>query len=532
MATASTASIGRCLLLSLGVLGLVSAAARAEDLTIGARVEPVMDPHFAWSASNLQFYRHYFGFVMDIDPQNQAKPGLAESFRAVSDTQWEFKLHAGLRFDNGKPLTAADVVASFERARTLPNAIGSYAGLFSGVTEIKAADDRTVVIVTSRPYPTLPNALTQIAILPQDLAKTASQADFIAGRANVASGPFRFVQFAPGDRLVLARNENYHGPKPHWDRVTFRFITEGSARVAALLAKSVDMIDGVPPQDVARVKAEKSLRVHIGSSDRGIFFSVDMDREPTPFVTDKNGAKLAKNPLKDIRVRRAMSAAIDRDAIRDRVMDGFSFPTGQIVARGSGGYAEKLGVPKYDPEGARALMREAGYPDGFGLAVQCPNDRYVNDARICQAVGQMLGRIGIKVDVQTMPRAVYFPRMTDRAGERGSFFMASWSSASSGEADVLQNAVHTYDKAARLGTWNLANYSNPEVDKLIEKALVTIDPQARHALQADAMTKAMLDVGYVPIHDMSVIVATRADLDYTTYADESTMATAARPAKK
>ncbi|CAM3617811.1 Solute-binding protein family 5 domain-containing protein [Bordetella sputigena] len=514
-------------------MALGMGAANSADLKIGSRNEVVMDPHYAWSASNLQFYWQYLGYLVKQGPHNEALPGLAASFAPVSDTVWEFKLRPGMHFDDGKPVTAADVIASYQRARTLPNAIGSYAGLFSGVTEMKAPDDLTVQLVTEKPYPTLPVAMTQIAVLPKSVAESATQADFISGKADIGAAQYKFASYKPGESLVVTRNDQYYGPKARWDKVTFRFITDDAARVAALLAGDVDVADGIPTGDVERIKKDGRFTMHVGPSDRVVFLAVDSERDVTPDVTGNDSKPLTKNPFKDVRVRKAMSLAINREAIRDRIMNGLSFPSNQLVTKGVGGYADDIPPARYDVAEAKRLMKEAGWEDGFKLTLRCTNGRLVNDARICQTLGQMFGRINIKTEVALAPTAVFWAQMTKHDGPRGSVAMLSWSSAGSGEAiDLLQNVIHTYDPAKKLGTWNLTHYSNPEVDKLIDEARVTVDKDKRLALERKATQLAMADVAVIPMHAQSVAVATRKGMDFTPYFNESTIADTVRPAGK
>lgn len=520
------------LMRSLVMLTLASTISHAADLKIAARAEPVMDPHYAWSTANVQYYFQYLGFLIKQGVHDEALPGLAASFEPKSNNLWEFKLRPGLHFDNGAPLRAQDIAASYQRARMLPNAIGSYAGLFSGVKEITAVDDTTLQISTSKPIPTLPSALTQVAIVPQSIAETATQNDFISGKANVGAGQYKFVSFRPSESLVLSRNEKYWGEKARWDTVTFRFIPDDASRVAALLAGDVDAADGIPTGDVERIKKDGRFVVHDGPADRVVFLWLDTERDSTPDVLSYDGKPLDKNPLKDLKVRRALSLAIDREAIRQRVMNGQSFPTNQLVAPGVGGYADNIGPPRYDTVEAKRLMKEAGYDKGFQITLRCPQGRYVNDSRICQAIAQMLGRIGIKVSLVTEPFSVYLSRVTKHDGPRASLFMFSWSSASSGEADVLQNCLHTYDPVHKLGTWNLGHYSNPAVDKLIDAIQVTLDREKRWALQREAMKLAVDDVAVIPLHAQSVAVATRKDMDYTPYLSEATIANDIKPRGK
>ena len=512
------------LALLAGLTGAVGSA-RAADLTIGVRIEPVMDPHLAWSASNLQFYRHYLGFLADIDPQDRPGQGLAEAFSPVSDTIWDIKLRPALKFNTGAPVTAADVIASIHRARTLPNAIGTYAGLFAGVTSITAPDDHTVRIETASAYPTLPSAFTQIAIVPKATAESAVSADFRTAKANAASGPYSFVQYVQGTSLALARNPDYWGQKARWDHVTFRFIPDPASRVAALLAGEVDAIDGVPPDNIARIKGDPRFSVFTGSSDRAtLFLGLDLARATSPSVTDAEGKPLTPNPLQDVRVRRALALAIDRPALRDTILNGAAFVANQLLAEGFGGYSKAIPQPVLDRAKATELLRQAGYPQGFSMHLGCPGERYVNSVQLCLAVAQMFTHVGVKTSVDNDPYAVFLSKA--RSENRPAVFLLSWSAASSGEADVLKNVVHSYDPQAGLGTWNFARYSNPEIDRLIEQSQKLIDSTQRFALEAKAMEMTMADEAVIPLYTQAVIVAARKGLSYTTYADESTTADA------
>ncbi|HTV71405.1 MAG TPA: ABC transporter substrate-binding protein [Rhizobiaceae bacterium] len=504
---------------------MLPAIAAADELTIGARSELTMDPHFLWTGANTSYHVQIYGALLQLDAKAQVRPMLAESWRTVDDTTWEFKLREGVVFHDGTPFTAADVVATFKRLPNVPNAAGPLTGALVGIRDVVAVDDFTVHVLTNGPSPVVPHQVAQIPIIPSEIAESATTADFNTGKAAIGAGPFAIDTYVAGDRLELRRFDQFWGDKPEWERATFRFISDDSARVAAFLSGSVDMIDAVPPVDVSRLRETPEAIVHTGSSDRVIFLWMDHERDVTPFATDLDGKPLAKNPFKDSRVRRAINHAINRDVIVDRVMDKLAIPASQIVPPGFGGYDEAIDVPSYDPELAKSLLKEAGYPDGFGLTIHCPNDRYVNDGAVCQAVGQQLAQIGLKMIVEPMPRAVYFPMVTDHAGERSSLFLFGWGSSSGGEADLLWQGIHTFDKDKKLGTWNLGHYSNAEADALIEKALVTLDADERHRIEAGVIKTIMEDVAVVPLHYQTVNVATRKGLSYTVHADENTLIT-------
>ncbi len=500
--------------------------ATAADLTIGMRSEVVMDPHFMWSNSNAAYYVQTYGYLLQPDEKAQIQPMLAKSWRFVDETTWEFTLRDDARFHDGSPVTADDVVASFHRAGNLPGAAAPYTGALAGIREVTAPDRLTVRITTDRPLPPLPYQAAQIPIIPKRIATTATTADFTRLTAAIGAGPYKFTSFVPGDRLVVERFDGYFGPKPEWDKVTFRFISDNATRAAALLAGGIDVADAVPTADVKRLRDDPRIAVHTGMSDRVIYLMMDTERDRSPFVTDINGAPLDRNPFKDVRVRRALTHAINRDAIVSRVMDGLATPAGQMVPPGFGGYNPEIAVPAYDRELSRRLLAEAGYPNGFGVTLHCPNDRYVNDARVCQAVGQQFAQVGLKVKVDTMPRNVYFPKLLDHKGERFSLFMFGWGSSSGGEAEALWQILHSYDPEKKLGAVNSAHYSNPRLDAMVQQALTILDAPERHAVEQKAMALAMDDVAAIPLHYQAVVVGTRKGLDYAIHADESTLATA------
>lgn len=512
--------------------GAVAHSVAAQNLTIGTRSEMTLDPHQFWSTPNRAYNVQLYGSLVQLDDHLRPQPMLARSWRLADDTTWDFTLNDAARFHDGSPVTAEDVVASFDRARNLPNAAASYKGALGGIREIKSVDPQTVRFVTDRPNPALLHQVAQIAIIPATVAKSATAADFVSGRAAIGAGPYRFVRFQPGDRLVLARNDKYFGEQPKWGDVTFRTITDDAARVAALLGGDVDVIDLVPPSDIPRLRGDKGTAISMGSSDRTMYLIPDTSSERSPFIRDLDGKPLDRNPLKDLRVRQALSLAIDRDALVQRVMDGAGSPANQTVAPDVLGFDKELPPPRYDLAKAKQLLTEAGYPKGFGLAIHCTNDRYINDARLCQTLAQMLSRLGLKMEVQTLPRAVLFPKITSPEGERPALTLLAFGSGTTGDAGgVLNNTLHSYDKAKGFGAWNVGRYANPQADALIERAAIVLDPEQRGRLQAEAVGATMKDLAVIPLFHSNVVVGTRKGIAYRVYADESTLADAASPAR-
>ena len=504
------------------------ATAQGQALTIGTMVEPKsMDPQLTALSSDLSYYRHVFDSLVTPDDRLRPRPGLAESWTVVSDTVYEFKLRRGVRFHDGSTFDAKDVVYTLERLPKVPNGDGLTAGKLKPISRVEVIDPYTIRLHTSKPDSGILRALGQLFILPKGLGPNVTSDDFSGGKAAIGTGPFRFVSWKRSDNMQLARNDAWWGGKPDFTKVTFRFIPNSASRVAALQAGDVDMIDFVPPLDVSRLSRDPKISIFKASAARVIYLELDTLRDAAPGVTDLAGKPLDRNPFKDIRVRQAISHAIDRKLIVSRVLEGMGEPATQLMPQGFGGYNDALKVPAFDPALSRKLLAEAGYPQGFAMTLACTNDRYVNDSSFCQAIGQMLARVGIKVAVDAMPANVYFPKYN-----KASFgaYILGWGNSSGDASSVLTSVVHSPNKATGRGSWN-HNYTNATLDALIDAALGTVDDTRREALYAKAMERVMEDAAIIPLHAQLVIVATRKGLTYTPAADEATLAQNVRSRK-
>jgi peptide/nickel transport system substrate-binding protein len=507
----------------LGVAAFAQSAIAAE-VVIAARTELAMDPHAQWLDTNTAYYNHIYGSLVRIDEKSSIVADLAESWKAISETEWIFNLRKNATFHDGSSFEARDVVASFNRVRSLKTATSPFTGAIATVKEIKDLDPYTISITTTRPDPVLLHAIANIQIVPSE-KEAATTASFNASESVIGTGPYKFVSYKAGDQLVLERNAKYFGPPAKWDKVTFRFIPDDAARVAAMVGGNVDLVDFVPPRMANLLRNSANADLVTGDSDRPIFLIMDTERDDSPFVRDVAGQRMQKNPLKDRRVREALSLAIDRNALASRVMDGAAKPSSQPTAPGFGGYNADLKVPANDIQRARALLKEAGYDRGFQLTLHCTNDRYVNDERVCQTLGQMLSQIGITMSIETMPRSVFFPKATNHASdERFSFMLLGWGNSSTGDAGAVPNVIHSFDRGKGLGTWNLGHYSNAEVDRVIEEALSTMDLQKRYDGLARAVKMAMDDVALIPLYTQSVVMGIRKGMTYATWANERTNA--------
>jgi peptide/nickel transport system substrate-binding protein len=331
------------------------------------------------------------------------------------------------------------------------------------------------------------------------------------------------VRFARGDRVELARNDDYWGAKggkgAAWEKVVFRIVPTDPARLAGLLSGELDAIEQVPTADLARIRRDARLNIAQKVSWRTIFFYLDQYRDRAPGLADKSGRPLARNPFRDLRVRRAISKAINRPAIAERLMDGAAIPASNLVSPPVFGYAPDLAPEPYDPEGAKRLLAEAGYPDGFAMTLSATNNRYVNDEQIAQAVAQMLARVGVLARVEALPLNAYLPK--GRKGEFA-FAMFGWGSFSGDLA--LRALVATADPDKGFGTFNWSGYSNPRVDELLERAFASVNDKGREALARDAMRLTMGDHAVIPLHHQVTTWAMRKPLAYAPRTDEFTFA--------
>ena len=507
------------------VIAACAITVHAAELRIGLAADVTsLDPHFLNVAPNNNAAWQIFDALVHVDANARLVPGLAVSWRAVDPTTWEFKLRKGVKFHDGSDFTAADVVFSLDRPATLAASPGPFTGFVKSIVTKKIIDPWTLQLKTAAPYAMLPHDLNSVFIVSKKTASGASTEDFDSGKAAIGTGPYRLLRFARGDRIELARNDAYWGGKAPWDKVTLRILPADTARIAALLAGDVDAIENIPTADLTRLKANPEFRLEQKVSWRTMFLHLDQYRDHPPHVSDKSGKPLAKNPFRDARVRLAVSKAINRRAIVERVMEGYAIAAGNLVSPPVFGYVAALKPETYDPEAAKKLLAQAGYPDGFALTLDAPNDRYANDDQLAQALAQMLARVGIQTKVETMPASVYFAKA--RAGEF-SFALLGWGSFSGDLA--LRALLATPNAATGYGAWNWGRYSNARVDALLEQGFATLDEKKREALAREAATLALKDVPVILLHHQLASWAMKKSIAYTARTDEYTFARDFRP---
>ena len=500
-------------------------AGNAETLRFAFQADVnTLDPHSLNETFTLGYQGNIYEGLTRRAPDLSIQPALAESWEILEPTRWRFNLRQGVTFHNGNPFTAEDVVFSYERAISEGSDV---AVKVAGIEEIVIVDDHTVDIVTTTPNPILIAEWDNWYIMDREWAEANGatgvtniadpDGESFANRNANGTGPFMVTERQPEILTVAVPNPNWWDePEHNLTEVVFQPIAEDATRVAALLSGEMDLVFPVPLQDAERVDASDDTRALSGPELRTIFLGMDQARDELLY-SDVTGA----NPFQDIRVREAMYRALDMLAIRQVVMRGQSTPAAALVAPGINGFPEELERHSHDPDRARALLAEAGYPDGFQVQLNCPNDRYVNDEAICQAVVGMLARVGITVDLVAETRSVYFGRILKQGGYDTGFYMLGWTPSSFDSYNVLFNLVGTRDDELGRGTFNVGGYSNPEIDALTAEILVETDLERRNQLIDEAWGLLHDDFGYLPLHQQALSWGVREGVNLEQRADNS-----------
>ncbi|MDB5370906.1 MAG: dipeptide-binding protein [Roseomonas sp.] len=509
-----------------------SAAQRAAEpglLTIAAMTSPsALDPHYHSTNNNNMALSQIFDPLVREANDGTLLPGLAESWKPISDTEWELKLRSGVRFHDGTPFDAEDIAFTLNRVPNVPNSPGPFTPYVRGVKQVEIIDPTTIRIHTHQPNPYLDYDLTRVMILSRKIHADATTAQFNSGKLAVGTGPYRYVGFILNERLSLEANPDYWGGKPEWTKVETRYVSNSGARTAALLAGEVDLIDGVPVQDVSRLQTERGITVFGTDSYGTAYLFPDAVRNQASFITDKQGQPLAANPLKDRRVREALSLAINRKGIVDRLLLGQGTPADQFAPPAVADRAPGMPPLATDIAAAKKLLTEAGYPDGFRMTIHGPNGFFASDGDVLQAIAQGFNRIGITTQVEVLPPATFFTRATAR---EFALFMTTYTSNLA--ANTLRQVAATKDATTGAGPFNRQHYSNPAVDNPISEALRTMDPERRQALTTQSMQALIEDKGIIPIFYLRVNWAGRSDrLTYEASPNWYTQAQFAHPVRR
>ena len=441
----------RSFFLGLAVSTALAGAAFAQTLTIGVRGGPdSIDPHFTATGTHAEALKHVFDTLVWSGDGLELEPRLAESWKVINDTTWEFKLRKGVKFHDGSDFTAEDVKFSIERIPMVagPNPTTIYV---RRVKETKIIDSHTVQIVTDGPAPVLPNDFIRLFIVSSKaaagLTKESANEAFNSGKAAIGTGPYKYVSWQPKGDLVLDRFDGYWGPKEPWARHVRKEIANDAARVAQLKAGQLDLITRVPATDIATLKQDSKLSVQ--TVDTVYVFNIEMDlREKALNVSAKDGSPLAKNPFLDLKVREAIDLAIDRKALAEVAMEGLGAPASQLVTPSIFGYNKALPAREFNPAKAKALLAEAGYPNGFKTQFSFTKDRLPGDTQVGTSIAQMLAAIGIDAAANAQPATVFFPART--RGEY-SMSMSGWGTLTGEAHYTLSSLAHSNDAEKKMG---------------------------------------------------------------------------------
>ncbi|MGG5807921.1 ABC transporter substrate-binding protein [Falsiroseomonas sp. CW058] len=515
--------------LAVAAAALLAAPAAGQTLTIatGGSITS-LDPHFFNASPNNAIAEHVFGRLVGRDARSRIVPDLAESWRLVSDTEWEFTLRRDVTWHDGRPFTAEDVLFTLRRAPAVPNSPGGFGAVLRSVRAAHAPDPFTLRVATHEPNPVLLAELASIFVVSRHVGEGAATEDYNAGRAAIGTGPYRVVSHRPGDRTELARNEAHAGGREPWARVSYRFVAADPARSAALLAGDVDMIDQVAPNDLPRLRRDPRVVVSEVQSLRLVHVGPDFSRSGSlPFVTDNEGRPLPANPFLDLRVRRALTIAINRDVLAERAMDGLATPAGQWLPRGAWSHDAATPPPAFDPDGARRLLAEAGFPNGFRMTLHSMNDRFPNDARLAQAVAAMWTRIGVQTAVEALPWTTYSARA---ARQDFAMSMGSWGSTTGEGLSFPKNVLASFDRERRTGSANQRRFASAELDAMIARASVIMDDAERERAIAGLVRWSAENVPVIPLLHLNNVWALRRGLAHEPRTDERTLAMGVRQA--
>jgi peptide/nickel transport system substrate-binding protein len=471
-----------------------------------------MDPYALNESLQLTLMANVYEPLIGRGKHLELIPVLATSWKQTAPTVWRFALRGNVKFHDGTPFTADDVIFSYERAKSDGSDMKTYVG---PIKEIKKIDDLTVDIITTEPFPILPDTINVWFIMSKawcEKNKAMAPVDVRNGKENAATlkangtGPFMVKSREPGVRTVFVANPSY------WTKVesnvteaVFTPIGNAATRVAALISGDIDMMEPAPLQDLERLSADPGLKVLQGPELRTIFLGMDQSRNELLYSNVKG-----KNPFKDRRVRQAFYQAIDENAIVKTVMRGAATASGVMIAPGIRGFPKDLNTRlAFDPVAAKKLLTEAGYPNGFEVGMNCPNDRYVNDAAICQAVAAMLAKIDVKVNLMVETKVTYFPKILSRDT---SFYLLGWTPASYDAHNQIFSILMSPGLSGQ-GQFNLGSYSNKRVDELGMQIASELDQQKREAMIHELYKIHADDVGHIPLHQQALAWAMKKNID-------------------
>lgn len=504
--------------LGLGLALAMAPAAAAKEFRWASTTDPqTLDPHAVNSAPVLGFLNNVYEGLVRRDRDMKIEGALAERWRPLGTGGWRFHLRRGVTFHDGSAFTAEDVLFSYQRASAEEADVRSW---FAPVREVKVVDDFTIDFMTTAPNPIFPGSIANFMIMDKDwaeangTARTTTQAETHATLNANGTGAFRVVERSPGVRTVLEPFENWWGEREHnLTRAVFTPITQQATAVAALISGEVDFINPVPLQDVPRLESAAGVKVQQGVEARVIMLGFAHKAETLKFSDETTES----NPLADVRVRRAIYQAIDVDTLISKVMRGNAAPASLLVSPAMRGYSPDLAAREpFDPAASKALLAEAGYPEGFSFGLACPNDRYINDASLCTAVAGMLAKVGLTAKLNTMPVRQYWPELR---ADRFDMYLLGWSPGTFDAEHPIRFLLATPNTEKKLGSWNFGGFSDPRIDDLLPRIQRELDPEIRQSMLDEVHRRLQAEVAYVPLHVQPLVWGMKQTIEVTQRAD-------------
>ncbi len=500
---------------AIGLAFLAASAAQAAEFKWASTTDPqTMDPHAVNSAAVLGFLNNVYEGLVRRGKDMSVEPALATSWEPIGDGEgWRFKLREGVTFHDGSTFDAQDVLFSYQRAS---DEVSDTRSWFAPISEVRVVDDYTVDFMTTAPNPLFPSSIANWMIMDQGWAEANEAAlpdketgNYATLNAN-GTGAFQITAREPGLRTVLEPFEDWWGEAEHnITRAEFSPIQNSATAVAALLSGDVDMIEPVPIQDVARLQGNDEVEVIQGIEARVIMLGFDHQAEALKYTDDAG----EPNPFRDARVRQAVAHAVNVDAILATIMRGNAEAASQLVSPAMSGYsAANAERPAYDVEAAKALLAEAGYADGFSFGLKCPNDRYLNDEAVCQAIVGMLAQIGLTAELDAMPVRNYWPELRE---DNYDMYLLGWSPGTFDAEHPVRFLVATPNEEKKLGSWNFGGFSNARVDELLPQIQSELDEGARQAMLDEVTSIIQDEQVYVPMYVQPLVWGTRSNIKLT-----------------
>jgi peptide/nickel transport system substrate-binding protein len=462
------------------LLGMAGQAMAESSLIVAQDYPPrMMNPHGDDSDAGLSYFSNFFdGLLQRKGSEGTLVPALALKWEHPDLLTWRFYLRKGVKFHNGNDFNAADVKFTFERLSD-PD-VSEFTNTGKQIDSVTIVDDYTVDIKTKQPIPWFANNMHQIFIMDKESTESRDPGDVMVKA--IGTGAYKFVEWVKGSYIRMEANADYWEGAPPINKVEIRPITESSTRFAALVSGQVDIVTGVPVELFDKVKQNPKLQVVSRPARRSIFLGIG----------NKPGS-----PTADIRVRKAMYMAINEDEIIAKIMRGHATPAAQVPDPPTIGYNPEIKRLPYDPEMAKTLLKEAGYENGFDITLTGPNDRYVQDAKIAEAVARYLAKVGIRVKLDVKPKSVFFPEVTKGILD---FYLIGWFDGTFDMGRTYFKLVHTRDEEKGFGVFNGAAFSNPEIDKLLESTADIVDPEERKKTLQKLNKMAMDNIAWIPLH--------------------------------